>query len=129
MSDPVVKQESAPDGATAAADARARGAYAHQFDGTGLRDSASILDAIATTLSFPDGVERSLDALRDCLTDLSWLPAGEHVLIWSAASDLADADPKAYLAIRSVLSDAQRALASAGRPGDGRRFTVVLTER
>ncbi|MDV6012071.1 barstar family protein [Haloechinothrix sp. LS1_15] len=121
----------ASDGAAAAAAARARGAYAHVFDGVGVRNSGAALDGIATTLSLPAGTLRDLDALRDSLTDLSWLPVGEHVLIWRAASELAAADPKAYLAIRSVLSDAQRALGSAGWPGRprlARTFSVEITE-
>lgn len=115
-----------PDAASTIAAARARGAYAHTMDGTGLRDKLSTLDAIAETLSFPEWFGRNLDALYDCLTDLSWLPSGEHVLIWVSADRLAAADPKAYLAIRSVLSDAQRALAPPGDGSGGRQLTIVL---
>ncbi|MEU3622275.1 barnase inhibitor [Amycolatopsis coloradensis] len=106
----------------------ARGAHPHPIDGGKATDKASALDAIAEALSFPDYFGKTLDALYDCLTDLSWLPPGEHVLIWSDSSVLKARDPKAYLAVRSVLSDAQRALGPAGDRSDSRRLTVVLPD-
>lgn len=111
----------------AIAAARARGAHWHVLAGHPL-DKASTLDAIAEALSFPDWFGRNLDALYDCLTDLSWLPSGEHVLIWSGSDELRAADPRAYLAIRGVLSDAERALAPGGDRADSRRLTVALSE-
>ncbi|HVW40523.1 MAG TPA: barstar family protein [Amycolatopsis sp.] len=111
----------------AIADARARGAHWHVLAGHPL-DKMSTLDAIAEALSFPDWFGRNLDALYDCLTDLSWLPTGEHVLIWSGSDELRAADPRAYLAIRGVLSDAERALAPGGDRVDSRRLTVALSE-
>ncbi|QFU92831.1 Barstar (barnase inhibitor) [Amycolatopsis sp. YIM 10] len=86
------------------------------------------MDAIAAALDFPDWFGRNLDALYDCLTDLSWLPAGEHVLIWAGSEAFKTADPKAYLAIRSVLSDAQRALAPGGVRSDSRHLTLQLPD-
>jgi RNAse (barnase) inhibitor barstar len=121
----VVEQHTA---AAVADEASARGAYVHTVNGPGLRDRLSVLDAIADALQFPEYFGRNLDALYDCLTDLSWLPTGEHVLIWVASGVLNTADPKGYLAIRSVLSDAQRALGAAGERADGRQLTVVLTD-
>lgn len=107
--------------------ARARGAHTHVMAGRTV-DKLSTLDAIATALSFPDWFGRNLDALYDCLTDLSWLPGGEHVLIWPGSDALKEADPRAYLAVRSVLSDAERALAPGGDRADSRRLTLVLTD-
>ncbi|MEU6646501.1 barstar family protein [Saccharomonospora sp. NPDC046836] len=117
-----------PDSKTITQQARARGAFSHVLDGRALGDKLSTLDAIAAALSFPDYFGRNLDALYDCLTDLSWLPAGEHVLIWIASDVLRRADPKSYLAVHSVLSDAQRALAPGGERADSRTLTVVLTD-
>ncbi|WP_033290535.1 barstar family protein [Amycolatopsis jejuensis] len=116
--------------AKAAADqAFARGAYPHRVDGARMLDKASTLDAIAEALSFPEYFGRNLDALYDMLTDLSWLPRGEHVLIWVGSEGLRGSEPKTYLAVRSVLSDAQRALGPGdGRGADGWRLTVVLAD-
>jgi RNAse (barnase) inhibitor barstar len=115
------------DSKTIAERAHARGAFPHLLDGHP-EDKLSTMEAIATALSFPRYFGRNLDALYDCLTDLSWLPCGEHVLIWSGSERLKRADPKAYLAIRSVLSDAERALAPGGDRADSRRLTVALSD-
>ncbi|PXY20428.1 barnase inhibitor [Prauserella sp. PE36] len=117
-----------PDLKTATEQARARGAFTHVLDGTKHPDKLGTLDAIAAALSFPDYFGRNLDALYDCLTDLGWLPTGEHVLIWVASDVLKQADPRAYLAVHSVLSDAQRALAPGGERTDSRTLTVVLAD-
>jgi RNAse (barnase) inhibitor barstar len=117
-----------PSSETLAARARARGAHPHVVEGNGVVDKLSVMDAISAALSFPNHFGRNLDALYDCLTDLSWLPAGEHALIWIGSDKLKEADPRAYLAIRSVLSDAQRALGPGGDRADDRRLTVALAE-
>lgn len=115
-----------PSVASVVAEADARGAYVHTLHGDGLRDKLAVLDAIAATLRFPETFGQNLDALYDFLTDLSWLPPGEHVLIWVGSGAFAVAEQKSYLAIRSVLSDAQRALGPAGERADHRQLTVVL---
>ncbi|UJW32247.1 barstar family protein [Saccharothrix sp. AJ9571] len=117
-----------PDARALAERARARGAYAHVLPGPAPVTKAAAMDAIAAALDFPDWFGRNLDALYDCLTDLSWLPAGEHVLIWAGSEAFKTADPKAYLAIRGVLSDAQRALTPNGARRDSRSLTVQLPE-
>ncbi|OQO89519.1 barstar family protein [Saccharomonospora piscinae] len=116
------------DSATAADQARARGAYPHVVDAASCPDRCGTLDAIASALSLPDHFGHNLDTLYDGLTDLSWLPPGEHVLIWRAADVLRRSDPRSYLAVHGVLSDAQRALTPRRGTRDGRRLTVVLAD-
>jgi hypothetical protein len=101
--------------------ARQRGATAHVLDGAELVNKRTTLDGIAAVLSFPEWAGRNLDALYDCLTDLSWLPEGEHVLIWSGHWALAEHDPKSYRGINSVFRDAARNAFA------GRSFSAVLT--
>lgn len=116
--------------ATAVANkARARGARTHIVDGTVTQDRDATIDAIAGALSFPGAMPRTMDELYDRLTDLTWLAAGEHVLIWVGSDSLKRADPKAYLSIRGVLSDSQRALAAGGHRRDGHTLTVALTDQ
>ena len=120
---------SAPEPAAAEAEkAFVRGAYPHVVNSRPTVDKTSTLTAFAEALSFPDHFGHNLDALYDCLTDLSWLPRGEHVLIWPGSDALRKADPKTYLAIRSVLSDAQRALGPDGRSSGSWQLTVVLPQ-
>ncbi|MFI9006491.1 barstar family protein [Actinosynnema sp. NPDC053489] len=52
----------------------------------GAHSKRAAIDAIADALSFPAWAGRNLDALYDCLTDLSWLPEGEHVLVWEGGN-------------------------------------------
>ena len=82
---------------------------------------ADALDAIGAALSFPEWYGRNLDALYDCLIDLSWQPDGEHVLVWAGHRQLEAADPEGYRAVLTVLDDA--ATAGVGRP-----LSVVLAD-
>ncbi|WP_460962276.1 barstar family protein [Parasphingorhabdus pacifica] len=105
----------------AAAEAQQRGAIVHLLEGDELTSKRTTLDGIAAALSFPEWAGRNLDALYDCLTDLSWLDKREHVLIWSGHQGLAEHDPKAFRGINAVLRDA------AQNSACGRAFSAVLT--
>jgi RNAse (barnase) inhibitor barstar len=100
--------------------ALAHGALPHLVDGTKLTSKEQALAAIGEALEFPPYCGRNLDALFDCLTDLSWLPDGQHVLVWAHHQVLADHDWRAYHEIRSVLQD-------GAASGPARRLTIVLT--
>ncbi|HPR05272.1 MAG TPA: barstar family protein [Denitromonas sp.] len=52
----------------------------------GLTDKAQILDALAQRFDMPRWFGHNWDALYDCLTDLSWLPAKGYVLILTNAA-------------------------------------------
>jgi hypothetical protein len=95
----------------------------HILDGAGVRTKPDFYEAVAEVLSFPEWFGHNLDALYDCLTDLSWLPPGEHVLVWTRPDVLADADPAGYRAVQGVLSDA---VSDFTDPERG--FFVVLIE-
>lgn len=99
--------------------ARARGAAAHVVGP--VTSVVEALDAIGVALSFPAWYGRNLDALYDCLVDLSWLPAGKQMLIWTKHRQLEAADPDGYHAVLAVLDDA-----AAASPG--RRLSVLLAE-
>ncbi|RJQ80499.1 barnase inhibitor [Pseudonocardiaceae bacterium YIM PH 21723] len=103
--------------------ATARGAHPHVLDGQKVRTRQQFYAAIATALDFPEYFGKNLDALHDLLTDLDWLPGGDHVLIWSGHKALRGAEPDSYAALCEVLSDA------ADYTEHGRSFSVVLTEK
>ena len=88
----------------------------HRLDGDAVRSKRGMMTALARLLRFPDWFGHNLDALYDCLTDLSWLPAGEHVLVWKHPEVLAAADPAGYRSIREVLTDAVEGAAGSDRP-------------
>ncbi|MFC6090625.1 barstar family protein [Saccharothrix lopnurensis] len=85
-------------------------AYLHRVR-PGARDRRDAVAAIAEALDFPDWFGHNLDALYDSLTDLSWLPAGEHVLVWEGG----DAE------VEAVVRDA----AARTREAGDRRLTLV----
>ncbi|WP_112263747.1 barstar family protein [Lentzea terrae] len=79
-------------------------------------EKSAAIAAIAEALSFPSWFGQNLDALYDSLTDLSWLPAGEYVLV--VPNDL-DAS------VLEVLRDAVKRNAESG----DHELRVVRTER
>lgn len=109
----------APDAARALAEARDGGALAYLVGP--VTSQAAALDAIGAALSFPAWYGRNLDALHDCLVDLSWQPDGEHVLVWAGHRQLEATDPEGYRAVLAVLADAAAA-------GTGRPLSVVLAD-
>jgi len=106
--------------AQALAWARAHGAMPHLVDGAGMGSKAEALAAIRAALGCPERYQRTLDGLFECLADLSWLPEGEHVLIWRHHQLLAERDWQGYHQVRSVLQDG-----AATAPA--RRLTVMFT--
>jgi len=98
----------------------AHGAMPHLVDGSAVHTKEQALDAIGAALGFPDHYGRNLDALFDCLTDLSWLPDGQHVLVWAHHQVLAARDWQAYHQVRSVLEEGAVSAPS-------RRLTVLFT--
>lgn len=96
-----------PDAGRALAEAQERGASAHLVGP--VTSKADALDAIGAALNFPAWYGRNLDALYDCLVDLSWQPDGEQVLVWTGHRDLEAADPEGYRVVLAVLDDATAA--------------------
>ena len=67
-------------------------------------DLDTALTTIGHTLAFPDWYGHNLDALHDCLTDLSWREASGYVLLLDGADRL-HADEEAFAALNTVFSD------------------------
>jgi hypothetical protein len=74
----------------------AAGWAVHLLDGRALTGASQVFDRCAQVLAFPSWFGRNWDAFADCLGDLSWLPAGGHVLLWDQYGVLARSDPKAW---------------------------------
>jgi hypothetical protein len=100
--------------AEVAAEARLRGATVGVVE-SGVERRA-LLAAIGRALRFPARYTRDLAALADCLGDLSWLPAGEVVLVWDGSDALRQADPRGHRALLEVLAAAVEATADGARP-------------
>ncbi len=79
-------------------------------------EKSAAISAIAAALDFPSWFGQNLDALYDSLTDLSWLPAGEYVLVVPVDLDSS---------VSGVLRDAAKRTAESG----DRKLRVIRTER
>lgn len=69
------------------------------------RNVPGFIKALKRDLVFPDWFGGNLDAVNDCLTDLSWCPAPGYVIVISGAESLS-ANPTSFAALNAVLASA-----------------------
>ena len=67
------------------------------------RNVPGFLKAMKRDLHFPEGFGNNLDALNDCLTDLSWHPAPGYVIVLDGSESLR-ATPTSLAALNEVLA-------------------------
>lgn len=94
-------------------------AYVDGWTHPGDSAKAAFLDAIGEALGFPDYYGRNLDALSDCLSEIS----APTVVLWDGWTTLARADTEAFRAVVEIFSDRER-LALLLR-GDGPEISEV----
>ncbi|RFU84219.1 hypothetical protein DY218_23690 [Streptomyces triticagri] len=93
------------------------------LDLAGVRDKAGFMDRCTTRLDLPDWFGRNWDALADCLTDLSWLPAAQgRVLVLAGWAEYAREQPRDWAVAREVLAEASEYWRTRETP-----LTVLLT--
>jgi hypothetical protein len=80
----------------------------------------ALLAELARALGFPAHFGRNWDALEDCLTDLSWLPARGYWLVVTGADRLLPADAEGYRTFVDLLGDVGRAWGRRGTGHPGR---------
>jgi RNAse (barnase) inhibitor barstar len=76
------------------------------LDGNEAASRAGFFQEIDRALHFPDYFGRNWDAVYDCLTDLSWLPATGFVLIFDEFDQLATNEPGQWDIGLKVLREA-----------------------
>lgn len=82
---------------------------ARRIDGARLGSKADLLKAIALAFSFPGYFGNNWDALVDCWSDMSWLPAAGYVCFFTGADAFRKKDPAAHDMLLKVAGDvAQR---------------------
>ncbi len=86
------------------------------LDGGKIDDKASFLRACAEAMQFPDYFGRNWDALEECLSDLSWVPADGYVLVYDQAARFVSGQPDEWYTARDILSGAVDAWAADGTP-------------
>jgi hypothetical protein len=75
-----------------------------QLDDT--EDIEDALTRIGSAMKFPEWYGVNLDALYDCLTDLSWQETGSTVIVLSGCDALRAAAPEAWDGLMSVFGGA-----------------------
>ena len=82
-----------------------------------------LLDRFATALHFPAWFGHNWDAMHDCLTDLSWLPASAYRVVLSHPTLLREHEPETLASALQVLGNA-----TAFWADEGIAFTVDIIE-
>ncbi|WP_038011761.1 barstar family protein [Thauera sp. 63] len=77
-------------------------------------DKAGLLRRFAEAFRFPDWFGHNWDALADCLTDLSWLPAPAYRVVLCNPSTLRTTHPDVLATTFDILADTTRCWAEAG---------------
>ncbi|MFU2487391.1 barstar family protein [Thauera sp. WH-1] len=80
----------------------------------GCSDKAGLLERFASALHFPPWFGHNWDALSDCLTDLSWLPAQRYRITLTRPQDLRAADPETLATALDILQEAAEFWADEG---------------
>jgi Barstar (barnase inhibitor). len=106
---------------TITAEAVAAGVPVHLVGPVGSR--SAFYASVASVLALPDWFGHNLDALADCLADLSWLPPGPRILVWAGSDRLGSADPDGYAALVRTLAEVAEQSADGPHP-----LTVVLVD-
>lgn len=91
------------------------------LDGDAITDKSSLLRACADALAFPAYFGHNWDALADCLTDLSWLPAPGHAIVYDHPAPLIRRAPADWAVALDIFQDAAAYWRAAGEP-----FVVLL---
>ena len=93
------------------------GADAHmdiRIDLAGCTDKTNLLARFASALHFPDWFGHNWDALSDCLTDLSWLPARHYRIELAQPQALRTAAPETLDIALEILDEAAEFWADEG---------------
>jgi hypothetical protein len=90
-----------------------------RIDLAGALEKQAVIGRIAKALAFPAWFGGNWDALEDCLSDLSWMTAGGHVLLIEGSADLPLVERGTLV---DILASAAASWAERKRPF----FAVIL---
>ncbi len=76
------------------------------IDGERIDGKGALLAELARQMAFPDYFGGNWDALQDCLTDLSWLPAAGYLVILQAMEALRNRHPDDLATACEILAAA-----------------------
>ena len=81
-----------------------------------LASKTGLFGSAARALRFPKWFGKNWDALNDCLTDLSWIPANGWVIIFENAKSFAERKPQLFENAVEVFQAASDYWRRAGKP-------------
>ena len=81
----------------------AEGLAVRLLDGAAFNSKTALLDGIAAAFQFPGYFGRNWDALIDCWSDMSWLPASGYICIIEKADVLERTHQDALDALRNAV--------------------------
>lgn len=91
------------------------------LSGNAITDKGMLLRVAADVLAFPPYFGRNWDAFADCLTDLSWLPAAGHAILYNNPARLIRQSPQDWATAVEIFGAAAERWRVAGVP-----FVVLL---
>lgn len=79
------------------------GWYVGRCDATMANDKATLINAIAMAMGFPEWTGRNWDALSDALTDLGWIDQSHVALVLDGLDAVKSASPADWRMSREIL--------------------------
>ena len=75
-----------------------------QLDGASILSQRDLLDTVSKVMHFPGYFRMNLNALVDCLGDLSWVPSSGYLLVLERASVFASNDSHLFRTFLEILA-------------------------
>jgi RNAse (barnase) inhibitor barstar len=77
------------------------------LDGKKIHSKETFLSKAAEAMQFPTYFGANWDAFDECITDLTWCPAGRYVILYDHADIFAQAEPTQYQIALDILNSAK----------------------
>lgn len=94
-----------------------------RIDFSHITNKEQLLSEIEKKLMFPDYFGHNWDALNDCLTDFSWLPAPGYAILLDQSAVFAKSSPEEFDTVVEIFEEAADFWKEEHKP-----FWVIVTE-
>lgn len=108
--------QSALDAEEVIAAAVTAGLQVHRIDLGKAAGKSGLFDALAQAFKFPSHFGRNWDALNDCLSDLSWLPAQGYVILLTSGQAFATDHENDFILAVELLQGVAESWQARGKP-------------
>jgi RNAse (barnase) inhibitor barstar len=90
-------------------------------DGREIFNKETFLKKVGEVMKFPAYFGCNWDAFEECITDLSWCPAEEYVLLYECSDILAQSEPNQWEIALDILRSAEEYWVKTSTP-----FNLIL---